>query len=102
ELAMAAPEDGLRAAIHRDLFLDHPDEFVERGFELRSLHVVGVTAEAIVSPCGVQGRILARFAQSAETFQMNVLDPCLRKCRLKMLEIELRRVLRSRQRANVH
>lgn len=49
------------------------EKFDEGGVKRRRLHVVGVAAEGVVIPGGVW-RILARFAQAAQFWNVDVLN----------------------------
>src|SRR2546426_4358064 len=98
---MATPEPRFGTAIDCGLFLQKPDWFLECCLEFLCLHVVRIAAECIISPCRIQSRILARRAQTAESFQVNIFDSGSWKRHLQMFKIELRCVPRARQCANI-
>src|SRR5215831_10823550 len=95
QLPMTSPENSFRTAIDGRLFLEKLDEFGERRVECWCLHVIRICAKANVLPPGVQRRVFDGFSKSSETLHMNVFDSCARQGILQVLEIEVRRMLRT-------
>src|SRR5262245_4092878 len=102
QLPVTSPENSLRAAIHGCLLLKKLDQFANGGVECGCLHVIRICAKSSVLPCCVQRRVFDRSSKPAETLQMNVFDPYGLQRILQVFEIELRGMLRTGQRTNVH
>src|SRR3954462_9926211 len=100
ELAVASPPDRF-GAHHRGGSVAGPlHQVVERVFERRRLHVIGVAAESLDPPRGVH-RITPRLAKAAKLCHMAIRDSGVGKRRCEDLTAEMRVPARTRHRAYI-
>jgi hypothetical protein len=100
ERAVAAPGEGFGAHERAGLFGGEMKGAGEGGYEIGSLHVVGVAAEAGVAPTGVDG-VLFGVAEAAEGFEVDVADAARAEGGRERLAIELRVATGAGNGANV-
>src|SRR3984885_13103537 len=97
---MAAPGNRLRAHDGATFRSCELDEIGERCIKFRRLHIVRVSAKAVVTPACID-RILRGVTQAAELFSMRVSDLSFTQRIVERIGIELRISTRARNRSDI-
>lgn len=92
---MASPWHGFRAHDRRPSVSPIRDELVERLLELFCLHVIGIAAEARISPTGID-RIPCGLPQPSEARLVDIFQAGLLQAVSERVHIELRVAPRAR------
>src|SRR5450759_1477031 len=97
---MATPRYGFRAHDSGGLYC-YCEKLAHTVFEIRCLHIVGITSETGIPPALVN-RVFARMAQAAQGRNVMISDVARRECRTQWVTIELGSVARPRYGANIN
>jgi hypothetical protein len=98
---MTPPGHGFGTHDDRLLTASNAHQLVQASVEVRSLHIVGISAKGLVAPARVEG-ILVRLSQTSEGRQMKIRNVVSRKGLREFIPVEVRVTPRARHRSDIY